>query len=88
MKSKVQAATGEAGAQTDAAAADSSLKVMKAEVAAKQSSLKSLQRKLEVFNSMQVQWAWECVGVCGCGWGWVGRCMHVYRHKVAASQQN
>jgi len=39
MKLKVQAATGEAGAQTDAAAADSSLKAMKAEVAVKQRSL-------------------------------------------------
>ncbi len=50
-------ATGEAGAQTEAQglAADSSLKAMKAEIAAKQRRLESLQRKLEAFNSIQEQ---------------------------------
>jgi hypothetical protein len=51
------AATGDAGAQTDAAqgAVDSSLKAMKAELAAKQRRLESLQRKMEAFNSIQEQ---------------------------------
>jgi hypothetical protein len=50
-------ATGDAVAQTDAqsSAADSSLKAMKAEIAAKQRRLESLQRKLEAFNSIQDQ---------------------------------